>query len=326
MKIRLLFCACLLSLIPCAATVDPAEKQILITAAQQADIFSSDAAPFELDIHFRADAQVPMDGTMVTKWAAKDLFYRKITVGKYEETDIRSGEQSAISRNSPFTPERVLELIGLLDVVGNPDSLSIKKVKRHRVHGIEAKCFETADTRAQGEKPHTICVDVVTNDVISSDSEEIPDQSWHAEFSDYAEFRGHRYPHKIKLFVDESEIIDATITRLETAPFAEGLLTIPPGAIVRRMCKGIQIPMRLNTPEPAFPGLPDQKSISGDTTVSMTVLPDGSVENVRVVGTSTRELDDAVLRTLTGWRFKPAMCGSEAVAYDIRVIVSFRRH
>jgi TonB family protein len=44
----------------------------------------------------------------------------------------------------------------------------------------------------------------------------------------------------------------------------------------------------------------------GDTTVAMTVLTDGSVTDIRLIGTATRSMDDATLQTLTGWKFKPA--------------------
>lgn len=62
----------------------------------------------------------------------------------------------------------------------------------------------------------------------------------------------------------------------------------------------------------------------GDTAVSMTVLTDGSVDNIQLVGSSTRAMDEATLQTLKSWRFKPAMYGTEAVVSDIEVVVSFR--
>jgi len=62
----------------------------------------------------------------------------------------------------------------------------------------------------------------------------------------------------------------------------------------------------------------------GDSTVVLTVLTDGSVANIRLVGRASRSMDDAALETLKDWKFKPAMCGTEPVVTDITVIVSFR--
>ena len=62
----------------------------------------------------------------------------------------------------------------------------------------------------------------------------------------------------------------------------------------------------------------------GDSAVAMTVLTDGSVANIRLVGRASRSMDDATLETLKGWKFEPATCGTEPVVTDITVIVSFR--
>ena len=51
---------------------------------------------------------------------------------------------------------------------------------------------------------------------------------------------------------------------------------------------------------------------------------DGSVTDIHLVGSSARSLDDATMQTLKGWKFKPAMCGTEPVVSDIHVVVSFR--
>ena len=56
----------------------------------------------------------------------------------------------------------------------------------------------------------------------------------------------------------------------------------------------------------------------------MTVLADGSVTDIRLVGRAARAMDQAVLEALKGWKFKPAMCGAEPVVSDITVVVSFR--
>lgn len=62
----------------------------------------------------------------------------------------------------------------------------------------------------------------------------------------------------------------------------------------------------------------------GETTVAMTVVTDGSVTDIQIVGSAARSMDDATLQTLKSWRFKPAMCGADPVVSDIEVVVSFR--
>ena len=62
----------------------------------------------------------------------------------------------------------------------------------------------------------------------------------------------------------------------------------------------------------------------GDTIVAMTILTDGSVSGIQLVGSAARSMDDATLQTLRSWKFKPAMCGADPVVSDIEVVVSFR--
>jgi protein TonB len=73
-----------------------------------------------------------------------------------------------------------------------------------------------------------------------------------------------------------------------------------------------------------YPTSASQNRLMGDTMVSITVLTDGSVGDIHLLGSATQSMDDATLQTLKGWRFKPAMCGSEPVVSDIDVVVSFR--
>jgi len=56
----------------------------------------------------------------------------------------------------------------------------------------------------------------------------------------------------------------------------------------------------------------------------MTVLTDGSVTDIQLIGGAAHSMDDATLQTLKGWKFKPATCGTEPIVSDIEVIVSFR--
>lgn len=80
----------------------------------------------------------------------------------------------------------------------------------------------------------------------------------------------------------------------------------------------------LKTPDPIYPRSASENKLMGDTTATMTVLTDGSVTDIQLVGSAARSMDEATLQTLKTWKFKPAMCGAEPVVSDIEVVVSFR--
>ena len=121
-----------------------------------------------------------------------------------------------------------------------------------------------------------------------------------------------------------SKTITAQVDSLKTAPLDETLLIAPKGAIERRECADLKSPVPLKTPSPMYPKSASENRLMGDTTVSMTVLTDGSVGEIQLIGTATRSMDETSLKTLRGWKFKPAMCGTEPVVADIEVVVSFR--
>lgn len=144
------------------------------------------------------------------------------------------------------------------------------------------------------------------------------------EYLDYFDFAGHHYPRKLRLLVNGSTVITANIQNVATTSFDDGLLLPPKGAIERRQCSDMKHAVTVKTPEPVYPRSASENRLMGDTAVAMTVMTDGSVTDIRLIGTSTHSMDDATLQTLKGWKFKPAMCGTEPVISDIEVVVSFR--
>ena len=121
-----------------------------------------------------------------------------------------------------------------------------------------------------------------------------------------------------------SKVIEAQVASLVTAPLDEKLLVPPAGAIERRQCEGMKHAVPLKTPDPSYPKSASENHLLGDSTVSMSVVLDGSVDNIQLIGSSTHAMDEATLQILKTWKFKPAMCGAEPVTSDIQVVVSFR--
>jgi TonB family protein len=289
----------------------------------QGNIFSDDAGPFHLDIDFKMQVQVLEQGHLILKREAKDRWWRRVTVGALQETDIRKGDMLYTGRNASFTPVRVTELISLIVLVGNPDQLQVKKTKRRVEGGVEVACLEMQGV-GKGQSKHEVCLNPDSHELLSDAWEAFPGDHRREEYSDYFEFRGHRYPRKINLFVNGSKVIEAQVASLVTAPLDEKLLVPPAGAIERRQCEGMKHAVPLKTPDPSYPKSASENHLLGDSTVSMSVLLDGSVDNIHLIGSSTHAMDEATLQILKTWKFKPAMCGAEPVTSDIQVVVSFR--
>jgi TonB family protein len=173
-------------------------------------------------------------------------------------------------------------------------------------------------------KPHEVCINSASHDILSDEWKEPPDEQRSEEYTDYFDFGGHRYPRKLELLVNGAKVISASVGMLTKTTFDEALLVPPKGAIERRQCADMKHPVPIKTPDPMYPQSASQNQLMGDTIVAMTVLTDGSVTDIQLVGSAGHSMDDATLQTMKAWKFKPAMCGADPVVSDIEVVVSFR--
>jgi TonB family protein len=302
-----------------SSSANPAAQQLLVTAKQQASLFHDQTSAIQLDVDFLVQINVPTQGHLTLKWQAKDRWWRSIATGNFKEIEIRNGDRLYTSRNIGFTPIRIGELISLLQFAEGSESLLAKKQKERVEDGIEMVCI-----RVEGGKTHEVCVNSGSHEILSDEWQEEPDERRREQYSDYFDFSGHRYPRKLQLLISGNKVISANVDNLATIAFDEALLVPPKGAIERRQCADMKHAVAVKTPDPMYPKSAVQNRLIGDTTVAMTVLTDGSVSDIRLVGSATHSMDDATLQTLRSWRFKPAMCGTEPVVSDIHVVVSFR--
>jgi TonB family protein len=308
-----------------AGATGQAALQLLNTARQRANLFQDQSSPFQLDVNFIAQMRVPSQGHLTLKWGANDRWWRKIVMGDFQQIEIRSGERLYTTRNLDFTPLPILKLLGLLQFGENSNGLSVKKSKQHVENGVEITCLQVEQGNVK-TKPREVCLNSASQEILREEWQEPPDERLKEQYSDYFDFGSHRYPRKLQLLLNGSVVVTASVKDLTTSVFDEALLLPPKGAIERRQCKDMKHAVAVRTPDPLYPRSASQNKLMSDTTVAMTVLTDGSVSDVRLVGSSGDSMDDATLQTLRGWKFKPATCGAEPVVSDIEVVVSFRLH
>jgi TonB family protein len=247
-------------------------------------------------------------------------------MGDFRQLSVRKGDNLCISRNAPFTPPRITELQDLLKVFSvDADHGQVKQVKRQPQSGIETECLEVRARSGShaGNAKRELCINQTTKELLTHEVRDGQDYR-RKEFSDYQPFGGHGYPRHLRLFVDGSQALDVRINSLRENEFDATVFVPPAGAIVRRQCEHMIHPVALKTPDPAYPRSASQNRIGGTATVALTVLPDGSVDNVQLIGSAGKEMDQITQEIVKTWKFKPAMCGNEPVASDIRVDMNFR--
>src|ERR1039458_4217709 len=131
---------------------DPVARQLLITAEQKADLFSHDASPLQLEVDFVAQVQVPTQGHLTYRWEASDRYWRKVSMGDFQQIDIKNGDRLYTSRNAPFTPVRTLELLSVIHVGENPNRVQIRKQKQRVEGGLAITCLQLHG-QMRGDKP-----------------------------------------------------------------------------------------------------------------------------------------------------------------------------
>jgi TonB family protein len=98
----------------------------------------------------------------------------------------------------------------------------------------------------------------------------------------------------------------------EFAPVYESL-TLPP-------CREVRPPEALLTPDPPIPNLDDDLHVR----VSFIVGADGRVESAFILNSGGRARDQAILRAVRRWRYRPALCNG--VPTNMEAQVTFGRH
>jgi hypothetical protein len=220
----------LLGIVPLlGGTSNPAAQQLLLAAKQQAALFNDRANPFQLEVDFVAQVNVPAHGHVTLKWEAKNRWWRRIEMGDFEQTEIRNSDKLYISRNVGFTPARIRELIGLLQFAEESEGLLVKKEKQRVENGVQVTCL-WVERESVREKPHQICVNSASHEILSDEWQLIPDEQRREQYAEYFDFEGHRYPRRLELLVNGIRTITAEVRSLTTAPFDETLLVPPKGS------------------------------------------------------------------------------------------------
>ncbi len=293
------------------------------TAVEQVDLRGNDARSFQMEVDFRVQFDVSQKGHLSLKWAAKDLWYQQVRIDTYQEIRVRNGGNLWISRNIRFTPLRVFEIEDLLRVLPPIPKKSIRGLKYEELDGVRANCIdlrpnENAESRSAKRR---ICIDLATNDVLSDEEREGVDLRIR-KFVDYQSSGTHRYPRKLNLYVNGSPIIEATLTALQETSLDARWFQRPQNAILRPQCDDLITPKPVKAPRPQYRQA-TASSVGGTIVATLTIEPDGSIDNIFLIESAGRERDAMVREMLNQWKFQPARCGDRAIPYDAQVEVNF---
>ncbi len=241
-----------------------------------------------------------------------------MTYGPYKESVVRNGEQEYAQRNVGFAPLRTSQIVNLLQFAQGSRGFEPNKTRTRKRGGTALTCIELRSTDSRNSRTsYELCTNPVTHDIATFSPWIYGSDDGDAEFSDYAEFEGMRFPRHLELRIGKDVAVTATVTKLEEQTFDAGLLTPPQGATERRFCDVMTAPVMIQPPDMSHLSHLGIHLEGLHLTFQVTILKDGSVGSIQVIGRNSVEAADAIRMAFRSAKFKPALCGTEPVIADI---------
>ena len=109
-------------------------------------------------------------------------------------------------------------------------------------------------------------------------------------------------------------------------PFLESPSNSKPAAPPRKsppLKPGMIAPHAVHAPDPKYNDLARELRISGSIIFAVTIEPNGSVDQIKIVQPMGLGMDDAAVDTLRQWRFRPATKDGVPVAWSAWVKINF---
>ncbi len=288
---------------------------LLAAARDQSDIFNQAARPFVFEADLTVQLAAPMHGHLTIHWQSRNHWRRELEFGPYKETVVRVGEWEYAQRNVGFAPFRATQAVHLLEFAKQDTHIPVKGAKTRNRDGLVLTCIGLETT---GWNMHSeMCTDSATHEIVSYNPWPYDGAGGSASFSSYTRIDEMKFPKHLELRVNNSPAVVVAVTKLEEQTFDTNLLTPPQGSTARRHCDDMTPAVLIQKP----PDIGHLESLSGEAhvEVQVTVMKDGSVGAIQVIGLNSVELADRIRKVWMNVRFKPAMCGTEPVLVDEEV-------
>lgn len=281
------------------------------------DVFQVPHPPFELEVEFSSPSKTPLTGRLLLRWKGPGQWWSRVDYGPFQQIMIRNGEMEYANRNVDYTPEAVKDTFQLLNIRADDfGPWHADKQKNRTRDGVPLTCIRGEMTIGSQHIPHDFCFETASRELRTEEWDFAGAQE--NDYDSYFDFDGLRIPKNLRRIVNGSVILSAKVVRLQGANFDDSWLTPATGALKRRRCPGIK-PALPTGPHPTLTeGLPH----AGEkVTVTITVLADGSVGSVSLVGASDPARNKPFIDAFKHWKFKPALCGNEPVDFDLDYVI-----
>jgi len=309
---------------------DTAKQQEAITRLEQAisktNIFELPSFSMKAEVQMEDHGKL-LNGTYELLWNGPDQWREGIRVPGY--TEVQTGGKGTVSvqRSVDFIPVPIYTIhqaLGFGSSVGSPQSMSlvqlaltprdtIRKTSKRKEHGGELTCFEI-----ENEQKHSseICV----ND--SSDT--VARAPFMFADSNLQPVGAKVFPRLLTLHHGDKVVAKVNVIELASpAQFPPDTFTPPAGVAAEAGCMNPSLPHPVKREQPGYPPTARQQHNQGTVSFDVLIGKDGVPQLRRLIESAGTDLDDSSRRSLSRWRYDPAMCNGQPVEVETVLQVNY---
>ena len=294
-------------------------------AKQLSDIRAEGAPAFVLRAEFKIlrDPAHPITGSHTEIWASQSLFRTETLAGDFTKIEVINDRKRWELSSASETPKDIgfaastiaYRLVGL-----SLDSRGSWKVIDRTSGSWALRCIVGHDDGFGGHEE--LCFDRASGQFVAQSSAFISQGGGElvskCAFTDFQKFGIKMFPQTIQCVEGEKQVLVARVVQLAYVEPDKSSFAALPGAKEFPNCPvGLKHAEALEQPEP-------ESRRSGAVVVSLVVGTDGAVKDPKVVTSGGSELDDAALKAVRRWRFKPATCAGNPMEATINVAFNVR--
>lgn len=304
---------------------------LIENAKQLSDIRAEGAPAFRLKVSLKIiqDDGSALEGAYTEDWVSKEQWRRETVLGDFRRTQIATGRKLWLLDNARTVPGHVGDVLYL-----TPFSLpgfqaeKWKSSKVSELKRVSVRCVEKDPDSLDSKS--TLCFDKISGTLRAEVSPLYPRTRGQKVcfYNDYQKFGDRVLARSYQCDEDKHPRIDVKIVELVPEPTTDPEFFAPPkGAKESVNCLGsMRPPTLVYSPDPVFP-LARTSAISSQGLITMlgiVVGTDGKTRDLRVTSAPVVGFDEAALKAVRLWRFKPATCDGEPVETEMAVEVNFR--
>jgi TonB family protein len=313
-----------------SATSDELSLDGLVARARTVEqLWTTGTPPMGL----RGEIQIPTaGGPTVTgqysfAWASATQWREEIRFANYKLIRVGAPNGYWQENDLDYQPKiifRLEELLHLERQFRTPSNLTFGKVKERKKDGPAERC---GDVSWNKDVQRRLCFNEATETLSSvefPERENNPDEVSRFEYREFRTIAGKLFPYEVRALNVRGTF--AVFKVLQIAPLAadtSALFKPPDDGVFWDQCSYMFEPQLLNKVQPKYPEAARAKLESGSVWLYGVIEKDGMVSHITPIQRATPLLDDAAVKAVSQWRYKPASCNGVPIRKETSVSVTF---